>query len=571
MSLFINTNSNALRAQRAGEKVSKSLEVSFKRISSGLRITGAADDAAGLQISERMGARERGVKTAVKNANDYLSLYQTAEGGLSEITNIMQRVRELAVQASNMTNNQSDRDSLQKEVVQLKDEIDRISSTTNFNNIKVLDGTFLNRLAQIGSHAGTGELNSIGSAKAKDLGQNVQVKGAAGVLAGIIPPFDELTFTNNGLVFQVKQKDGTYQDVAIRETTAADDTISADVISSFDYTKDPNSSEARRSSAIAKAAAINSSSAFTGITAKVGPTRTDLDFSKLAGTLSANPLFGANSNELVLGNSKSITATTIGGNNILLINGYTVGNTVVSDADGSGALVDSINAITDKTGVIAEVNGKGELVLVAEDGRNISINYKQSDGSYNANLASAIGLKNGFDDPLIGENTFVYTGQLTLISKDEISIKGSGGTYNISEVLRGISSVLDPATGNTESVMSDSNKYFTFDLNSDHSVKNIDISTFDGAQEALRTLDFALNQVSDIRAGLGAKMNRLESTVSALSMESQNLSNAISRIRDADIAVEVAQLSQSQIIQQASVSILAQANANNAQVLDLLK
>ena len=149
MGLFINTNQSALNAQRQLNSTTNSLGRSFERLSSGLRINGAKDDAAGLSITTRFSAQIRGLNQAVRNSNDGISLAQTAEGALNETTNILQRIRELAIQSANDTNNDSDRASLQAEVSQLKDELDRIAETTNFNGYKVLDGTFLAQDLQV--------------------------------------------------------------------------------------------------------------------------------------------------------------------------------------------------------------------------------------------------------------------------------------------------------------------------------------------------------------------------------------------------------------------------------------
>ena len=145
MGLFINTNQSALNAQRKLTSSSNALGRSFERLSSGLRINGARDDAAGLSITNRMTAQIRGLNMAVRNSNDGISLAQTAEGALNETTNILQRMRELAVQSANDINNAADRASLQAEVKQLKDELERIATTTNFNGNNLLDGTFLAR------------------------------------------------------------------------------------------------------------------------------------------------------------------------------------------------------------------------------------------------------------------------------------------------------------------------------------------------------------------------------------------------------------------------------------------
>ena len=154
MPQVINTNIASLTAQRNLNSSQNSLNTSLQRLSSGLRINSAKDDAAGLAISERFSAQIRGLNQAARNANDGVSLAQTAEGALSEVTNNLQRIRELAVQSSNATNSQSDRDALQTEVTQLLNEIDRVADSTEFNGVKLLDGSFTGAVFQVGANAG---------------------------------------------------------------------------------------------------------------------------------------------------------------------------------------------------------------------------------------------------------------------------------------------------------------------------------------------------------------------------------------------------------------------------------
>ena len=154
MALTLNTNIASLNAQRNLGKTQVALDRAMERLSSGLRINSAKDDAAGLGISNRMTAQIRGVNQAARNANDGISLAQTAEGALQESTNILQRIRELAVQSANDTNSQADRDSLQAEVSQLTDELDRIAKTTQFNGRNLLDGTMTGATFQVGANAG---------------------------------------------------------------------------------------------------------------------------------------------------------------------------------------------------------------------------------------------------------------------------------------------------------------------------------------------------------------------------------------------------------------------------------
>ncbi|MBB1078193.1 flagellin, partial [Rhodoferax sp. 4810] len=172
MALTINTNVASLNAQRNLGKSQLDLSRSMERLSSGLRINSAKDDAAGLAISDRMTSQIRGLNQAARNANDGISLAQTAEGALSETTNILQRMRELAIQSANDTNSSSDRASLQAEINQLKQEITRIAETTTFNDRNILDGSLSDAQFQVGASANETISFSISSAKAASLGDN---------------------------------------------------------------------------------------------------------------------------------------------------------------------------------------------------------------------------------------------------------------------------------------------------------------------------------------------------------------------------------------------------------------
>jgi len=318
MGLYINTNQSALNAQRQLTSTTSSLSRSFERLSSGLRINGAKDDAAGLSITTRFTSQIRGLNQAVRNSNDGISLAQTAEGALNETTNILQRIRELSVQAANDTNNDSDRESLQAEVGQLKTELDRIAETTNFNGNKILNGSFLGAKVQVGANVGETISVSVGDARTTALARQVRVSSANGV--STTSSFGTLSFTPaNG------------SSVAIRAAVAADDQLST---------------ANNANSAIAKAKAINDASAFSGVRAIVGDTT-------VTGT--------------------AITAATLDETNFLTINDQKITGFVVQDNDADGSLVDAINAVSDKTGVVASLNENSQLVLTAADGRNIEV------------------------------------------------------------------------------------------------------------------------------------------------------------------------------------------------------
>ena len=250
MGLFVNTNSAALNAQRQLNSTSSALGRSFERLSSGLRINGAKDDAAGLSITTRFSAQIRGLNQAVRNSNDGISLAQTAEGALNETTNILQRVRELAVQASNDTNNDSDRASLQAEVSQLMSELDRIAETTNFNGNKVLDGSFLAKNIQVGANVGETLSVSIDGASTTDLARQVRTTATTVAATSIAAGAMTIEYKD------AAQTDGTGTSTAtVRATSANDDAVST---SNAAF------------SAIAKAAAVNSLTDTTGVRAIVG-------------------------------------------------------------------------------------------------------------------------------------------------------------------------------------------------------------------------------------------------------------------------------------------------------------
>jgi flagellin len=248
MGLFINTNTSSINARRKLTSSSNALSRSFERLSSGLRINSARDDAAGLAISNRMTAQIRGLDQAVRNSNDGISLAQTAEGALTETTNLLQRVRELAVQSSSDNNNPSDRASLNEEVTQLVDEINRIAQNTSFNGNKLLNGDIVNSVLQVGANVGETISVRIDSAEATQLSRQMRRVSAVGVDANV-------GLGTMSIGTQIDPTTTRYTDIR----TAVDD-------------DDSLSTSNRAESAIAKAAAINDAYEFTGVQAIVGKT-----------------------------------------------------------------------------------------------------------------------------------------------------------------------------------------------------------------------------------------------------------------------------------------------------------
>ncbi len=319
----INTNISALAAQSSLRRTAIDSSTSMERLSTGIRINSAKDDAAGLAISTRMTANIRGMAAAIRNSNDGISLTQTAEGSLSAIQNNLQRIRELAVQSANSGNSQSDRNSLNLEAQQMITEIDRVAANSAFNGSKLLDGTFKNAQFQVGSGNDTTDRISISIANAK-----ASALGVVGATTGTS------TFTTAAVVSTVALSAG---DLSIKGYAIA--------ASSGDGVSYKNAD----GSAIAKANAINASSSLTGVTAEA-----------LSNTFTTAAATG--------------TAATAAGD--LLINGVDIGPlSAAADATERVAqLVGAINAKTAQTGVSAQVNATTDTMIdfTALDGRNIT-------------------------------------------------------------------------------------------------------------------------------------------------------------------------------------------------------
>jgi flagellin len=398
MSLSINTNIASLNAQRTLNASQKVLHASLQRLSSGKRINSAKDDAAGLAISERFTTQIRGMNQSVRNANDAVSMAQTAEGSLGEIGNNLQRIRELAVQSRNATNSASDRQALQTEANELKSEIDRLAAQTEFNGNKLLDGSFTNKSFQVGANVGESiNIASIANATVANLG--------------------------------TWQDDSVVDNFVVQPAGPA--VIGADV-----HTSDIS------------LLSLNTTNA-TELEAKQ-----DL-LTKVASFLSQHVA-------------------------------------VFADFDSNS----------------------GDLTVTNVAWANISIGL------------SAIG----------GPDGWRTVGQSFVLNIDDVTVP----------------------------VVQDADQTQT-------GFTNLNISTIDGADKAILAMDGALEQVNSARANLGAIQNRFESVIANLQTTAENMTATRSRILDADFAVETANLTRGQIMQQAGTAILAQANTLPQSVLSLLQ
>ena len=402
MAMTINTNVASLTAQRNLSLSGASLSTSMQRISSGLRVNSAKDDAAGLGIAERMNTQIRGLTVASRNANDGISLAQTAEGALGKVGDMLQRMRELAVQAGNATNSKSDREALQAEVKQMTQEIDRLAKTTSFNGQKILDGSFAGALFQVGANSG----------------ENITI-GA-------------LTDTRASGLANVAYSSGTEAAVDASDATVTD---FADKIDS-------------------------------GLTIQVGSgSAIDLGEIRAAG----------------------------------------------SGAQRLGDVVAAINNKSADTGVTAFLT-------------------KNDDGTYKMEIVSS-------------------------------KLDASGDPETVT--FAGFTAATTGWDGST-----------TLTAAADTDAKGIDtltVGTQKDAWVALKKIDSAIDQVNSARADLGALQSRFESTVANIDIQTENLSASRGRITDADFAKETANLSRSQILQQAGTAMVAQANQLPQQVLSLLR
>ena len=494
MAATINTNVASLTAQRNLSMSQTSLNTSIQRLSSGLRINSAKDDAAGLAISERFTSQIRGLNQAVRNAGDGISLAQVTEGAMKAAGDILQRVRELAVQSANASNSAGDRQALQAEVGQLVAELDRISQTTEFNGTKLLDGSFGTQQFQVGANANQTIVAATGNLRTSVYGNNQVV--AAGTLAA----------SGTGAV-------GAFGSNGVSVGTLA--------VSGFVGKKDV--SVASHATALNIAASVNAVKDETGVVA-TARTASSLTFASA----------GAYSLELKSDNS---TAQTIS---------FTLSAT--NTADGLSAAVSAINDQSSKTGVSAALDAsKTKILLTNATGNDIQV----SDTAV-SNAGSVAVQKL--------DNTGVAVGSAATLAADSVANNALVSGYVTFDSEK--SFAVAPTTTNALGAAASSTL---------KKVSDLDITTFDKATESLKTVDSALAFISGERAKLGALQSRFETAISALTITSENLSASRSRILDADFAAETANLSRTQILQQAGTAMVAQANQIPQGVLQLLK
>ena len=511
MAQIINTNIPSLNAQRNLNTSQSALATSLQRLSSGMRINSAKDDAAGLAISERFSSQIRGINQAIRNANDGVSLAQTGEGALAEVTSNLQRIRELAVQSVNSTNSASDRAALDLEVQQRLAEIDRTATQTSFNSLKILDGTFGTSTFQVGANVGeTISVNLSTSMRTTAIGKTADYVNGTTAYS---------TATAVG-----QQGSGVVAATALAATDLLINGVA--VGASVDASTGAGNAGKTAGSAYAKALAINNAS-IPDVSA-IADTTVVLDFAAITDT--------ANVYSLSVNGAAAFTT-----------NGAAISGTEVAAAINGGSGTSGVTATFDST--------SSRITLNALDGRNITVIQTTTAAAADGQGlgVTTAGLNNTVNDAIntllpsgAAAVTAVFGGTVRLTSISAMTLSGPNATYigyaNNSAMALGASAL------NSASVTNVAN-----------------------ANLMISRVDAALSTVSTLRSTFGAIQNRFESVTSSLAATSENLTAARSRILDADYAQETAVLTRNQILQQAGIAMLSQANALPNTVLSLLK
>ena len=577
MPLVINTNVSSLNSQRQLVKSGMELDQSMERLSSGKRVNNAADDAAGLAIANRMTSQIRGLNQSIRNANDGVSMIQTAEGALDETTNILQRMRELSIQAANGIYSDADRSTLDAEVQQLKAELDRIAESTTFNGQPLLDGSLGNVTLQVGSEAGDTidlsitamDTDSLGGGVSADIvGTEIGLSAAAlgdaiavaqsttvsingqsvgdlsavsnmrellnemnAAVSGVeVSAFVEVTASGDGdgvlrgtdrLDLTVVDLDGQSQDFNITDTGSMNDLVDKinEVTGGTINASLNDDGRLQLQSTLGESILVAETRAATGLDTTTHRAQFALEITDSSIEHIDIAVTGTQAPALIgnLGVQNRVDAD-ITGNLITGTGALTEGHLVINDIAISGATPAGATASQKADAVVAAINAKSdEHGIVAS-----------------AAAASAAGQAIKLDS----------------VDGTEIKIDfvGTSATYaNLGLIETNISNTVGD------------------------SISSVDVSTAAGAQAALDVIDVALETINDIRADLGAVNNRLEFTMSNLANVVENTQASRSRIMDADFAAESAALSRAQVLQQASQAMLAQANARPQQVLQLLQ
>ncbi|WP_378950657.1 flagellin [Pelosinus sp. sgz500959] len=539
--MIINHNMTAVNTLRQMGVNENNSTKSLQKLSSGLRINGAADDAAGLAISEKMRAQIRGLDQSTRNAQDGISMVQTAEGALNETHSILQRVRELADQSANGTNTADDRTAMQTEVKQLTAEIDRIGNDTEFNTKKLLNGSLNSSSGIVGAN------NTTGTAVAKMVAAtNTSIAVTSGMITDTILAKEE-TINIDGTDIKVNWASLSDADKTFLKTTATANADTTAVAKATQIITDAINA-AIDSSGKNVAHITGSNSGTSGlITLQSGTQGVDskVDTSSATGGVMAT-LF-------------THTAGTVGTSTY---NGTSTAN--VADLKVNGVLM-SVSLASVATGGTTAMTTAATALATA----------------INASIATV----NAATGKIAGQEGFIKDVSVVATNDGKFSISSDSGPVELTDRAGntdvadlGLSSAQTSAAGSggmSFQIGANKNQMITFGIKDMRSaaigISGVDVSSQTSASSALTTLDAAIKKVSAERSNLGAIQNRLEHTINNLGTSSENLTAAESRIRDVDMAKEMTAFKKSDILNQASQAMLAQANQQPQGVLQLLR
>jgi flagellin len=510
MSLVLNTNIASLNAQNNLSGSQASLSQSLERLSSGLRINSASDDAAGLAISQQFTTQINGTNQAVRNANDGVSEAQTTAGALNTIVNNLQSIRTLAVESANGSNSASDRAALNNQVQQQIAEITQIAQQTTFNGLNVLNGSSGTTVYQVGAN----------------VGNTIAVSLQQGVAANQVGQYSTATGTAVTAVALTGLATATISDGTSTATIGA----TSGFVGSTIYQG--------ATSAYAKAAAINGAG-LQGVTASAATVAADTAaFSSIGAGGTAASTYNL-----------SINGTAIYSGAL---------NVAVGTSLSSSAVAAQINLFSGTTGVTASVNAVaagaspvGAITLSNADGSDIVVGQLVTEGA-----GAAAG--GGFTAALAGTTVagaVTTLGKITLTDSKPVTLTdvGGGGSTAALGFSSGVATGLSTVAGGATATLANQN-----------------VLTVAGANSTISSVDSALATVSAFQSQLGAIQNRFTAAVSNLQSTAQNLTQSRSTIQDADFAAETANLTKSQVLEQAGISVLAQANQQPQLILKLL-
>lgn len=617
MPQVINTNVPSLNAQRNLNTSGTSLATTLQRLSSGLRINSAKDDAAGLAISDRFTTQIRGLNQAARNANDGISLSQTGEGALAEITTNLQRIRELSVQSANATNSASDRAALDLEVQQRLAEVDRIATQTSFNGRKILDGSFGNATFQVGANVGqtisldlnassrTDAIGAIAEATTSDLtsvfGNISEVGGtfttATSQAAGASAAGESFSFQVDGVsIYTETQTNTSGVSGAFAALDAGEFGASGEV-----YALAVDGVEVFRFESTAAFATETVSAA--QIDAGIAAAATDLANAGIsvtgtaaAGTLAFTRADGAQFSVSVANTASNITAAGFANFNTGSTASVTGPQLNVTAAELDSALVAKAPALTAAGISFTGTAAGGDLSFARNDGSKFEVvlanNFTTAGGFANNFIAAAGALSNGTSTVDEATPLTLQAGDLSirLGGADNAPVNITGTFTNLGQLADAISSQAPGVTAlvgdnnqlqlfadqqitlaGTEAQSGGQLAFTALSNGTTGTLNDVSVVSVAAANDAIQRVDAALTSISTLRSTFGAIQNRFESTINNLQTTSENLSASRSRILDTDFAAETAELTRTQILQQAGTAILAQANQLPQNVLSLLR